>query len=875
MTLFSKNSSKSVSSLSLSSILLLSLVACGESDKEKPVIDEPPSPPVVISKTDNEVTYESAIGVWHRPGYGELIHITESDASVYEVNTVGCLIQSSTTNADFLENTEHFEVLSDESQMTHQALGDTEVFRKYYTKIDELPGVCADGLDSSTNPIDVFEHFWHTFNDHYAFFDQRDVDWQSLYQIYRPKVNESTNDEELFALMSEMLSPLEDGHVFLDSPSQMFNKQKQNSFDKFINKQLEMAKVNNPDIEQSALIEMYVELQEQYKQIFSQYVDLETVESYEDGADDDNITWAKTSDNVGIISITSMSDYYQGQLKNAETESEGASLAMQQAIESLENTDALIIDIRRNSGGSDAVQLAMASYFTDQVRPVYTRHVSVKSGSLSKQTINVSPGTMFYNKPVYLLVGPATSSAGETFAIAMSMMPNVLLVGQHTWGAMSDMLPKQLLNGWQVTLSNESIHTLDGESHEVTGIAPDFIITEFSMQDYWVGRSTAIDWVLNDLGKNVGNPLVGNELRAQVNNAVNNSVLTGLSIAAVQGNQIVWQHNSGIASLDETPINSDSIFRVSGGAKAVLGTSLALGIGEFSIDPFDNISTPLMDASGANISWVQLATHSSGILDTNSHCGYLLKDSQTPLLSLINAEHNCPESIDNNSTEFLVQYLLDGGNLYSRDNFAEEGQFNRSDIGASLAAVSLEHIIQQSGRFTNYNDFVSQQILVPLEMENTSFIQPEAGVVTEFYDVNGDVSPEALPEYTSAFPYATELFSSSNDMANFVISNMNRGKLAGTPELVNSLALVFSHFPINDLVNEQSTHNGLFWSTDGAYVGISGNSFGGMDELWFDEIRKIGFVILATGDSSLSENQQAINNIKKSLWQYLITLSSK
>ena len=74
----------------------------------------------------------------------------------------------------------------------------------------------AHGQEAS-NPEAVFEDLWQTFDRGYATFDVRGVDWDALYRIYRPRVTAATTDDELFAVLSELLSHLNDNHVMLSS----------------------------------------------------------------------------------------------------------------------------------------------------------------------------------------------------------------------------------------------------------------------------------------------------------------------------------------------------------------------------------------------------------------------------------------------------------------------------------------------------------------------------------------------------------------------------------------------------------------------------------------------------------------------------------
>ena len=60
--------------------------------------------------------------------------------------------------------------------------------------------------------------------------------------------------------------------------------------------------------------------------------------------------------------------------------------------------------------------------------------------------------------------------------------PNFKRIGSNTNGALSDVLYKELPNGWTYWLSNEVYETMDGKLFEVTGIPPDYKI-EYSSEE--------------------------------------------------------------------------------------------------------------------------------------------------------------------------------------------------------------------------------------------------------------------------------------------------------------------------------------------------------------------------------------------------------
>ncbi|HUQ96350.1 MAG TPA: hypothetical protein VM010_01710, partial [Chitinophagaceae bacterium] len=80
-------------------------------------------------------------------------------------------------------------------------------------------------------PEKTFETLWLTFEDHYAFFKLRNIDWKKTYQQYRPKVNATTTDDSLFSLFSNMLTPFQDNHINVIIPSKkQFKSTKPSTF---------------------------------------------------------------------------------------------------------------------------------------------------------------------------------------------------------------------------------------------------------------------------------------------------------------------------------------------------------------------------------------------------------------------------------------------------------------------------------------------------------------------------------------------------------------------------------------------------------------------------------------------------------------------
>ena len=83
---------------------------------------------------------------------------------------------------------------------------------------------CTHEFDNHKNtPSENFEALWQIIDEKYCLFDDKQVDWDSVYAEYQPqfdtmKIVTFEDQYRMFDLMEEMLNTLEDGHVNLYTP---------------------------------------------------------------------------------------------------------------------------------------------------------------------------------------------------------------------------------------------------------------------------------------------------------------------------------------------------------------------------------------------------------------------------------------------------------------------------------------------------------------------------------------------------------------------------------------------------------------------------------------------------------------------------------
>ena len=70
---------------------------------------------------------------------------------------------------------------------------------------------------TSSQNMEDFEDVWNRANDVYPFFELKKINWDSIYEVYRPRVEAAKGDEFYFVL-NDLLAELKDGHVNYNFP---------------------------------------------------------------------------------------------------------------------------------------------------------------------------------------------------------------------------------------------------------------------------------------------------------------------------------------------------------------------------------------------------------------------------------------------------------------------------------------------------------------------------------------------------------------------------------------------------------------------------------------------------------------------------------
>lgn len=145
------------------------------------------------------------------------------------------------------------------------------------------------------------------------------------------------------------------------------------------------------------------------------------------------------------------------------------------AMNELADTDGLIVDLRDNGGGAPDGVALLVSYFVDQrtrLNDIWDRTTGISTQFWTEDKL----GGKRYGgaKPVVILAGPGTMSAGEDFTYTMQALKRATVIGERTWGGAHPTRPFRLSEHFVAMIpGRRTISPITGTNWEGTGVTPD------------------------------------------------------------------------------------------------------------------------------------------------------------------------------------------------------------------------------------------------------------------------------------------------------------------------------------------------------------------------------------------------------------------
>lgn len=311
------------------------------------------------------------------------------------------------------------------------------------------------GSDPKNTPTENVKFLWKTINEKYPFFEYKRINWDSVGNVWIPRVRDTMNDATVFRIMDSMLYALRDGHT--------------NLFGAFNFTRNWEWYLNYPDNYNANLVERnYLKNDYRYTgALINRFLD---------------------SNKVGYIRYGSFSNTI-------------SDFDIDVVINRFQNTKGIIIDVRSNGGGSVSNVSQFASRFTDKKFLAWKE--AEKSGpardafTAFKETYVEPKGDKKYLKPVIILTNRRCYSATTLFVATMLNLPNVKIIGDWTGGGGGAPTSTQLPNGWVVRYSGTI--TLMPNGFNIENGIPPTIKQDISKSDEALGIDSIIERALKEL----------------------------------------------------------------------------------------------------------------------------------------------------------------------------------------------------------------------------------------------------------------------------------------------------------------------------------------------------------------------------------------
>ncbi|MDR0763134.1 MAG: hypothetical protein LBF01_01375 [Bacteroidales bacterium] len=298
---------------------------------------------------------------------------------------------------------------------------------------------------SIENSDDLFECFWQEMDQKYSYFDEKNVDWNMIYDYYYGRTRNASTEEYL-QVFQEIIDSLRDLHVSMTAQ------------DKILYYSDSFTEIDN------------------YYTGFGNII-------YHYGIAPSNVHIdAEVNSCYSILQLNNNIVYMQYYTSRPKFHTD----TFEQLIKTYSYANGIIIDVKHNGGGMEPIGLI--SCFFNGVRTVrYEKH---KIGKGHNDFTDYFPiqisgnGIIDENVPVVILTGKHTYSAANFFVADMKYFPNVTVIGTTTGGGGSPRQTSILPNGWTYTFPCSRSYDIRYNSLE-QGVVPhiEIVLTEEMKQE--------------------------------------------------------------------------------------------------------------------------------------------------------------------------------------------------------------------------------------------------------------------------------------------------------------------------------------------------------------------------------------------------------
>jgi len=366
------------------------------------------------------------------------------------------------------------------------------------------------------------------------------------------------------------------------------------------------------------------------------------------------------------------------------------------------------------------------------------------------------------------------------------------------------------------------------------------------------------------------------ELSTYFETVIQTENVPGFAVTIVKNDAIVFQNGFGFADIqNQKAYTNQTQNGIASLSKTFVGAATAKAIeqGHFTLDTPINEILPVeiinLQRPDANILVKHLVTHTSGIIDNLENYvigNYSVLPNQDVtgagadiLLNGIGLEISNPVPLG----DYLAEYFLEDGAFYGDSNYLDSAPGSNwaySNVATSLMGFLIESATEQS-----FDAYVEQNILMPLQMNTSTFNVTKVDftqMAIPYIDIN---SP--LPFYGNHGYPEGSIHTTNEDLGNYVL-DMTRGIKGQSSTLFapSYYELLFTEqLPGGIVPNAFAENHGLYWYTKNEKWMHGGNSLGVSSYMELANDGNYGFVITSNIDGTFAENEGKWEAVKQKI----------
>ena len=372
------------------------------------------------------------------------------------------------------------------------------------------------------------------------------------------------------------------------------------------------------------------------------------------------------------------------------------------------------------------------------------------------------------------------------------------------------------------------------------------------------------------------------ELSAAMEEIIQNTEVPGFAVTVVKNNTILYQNAFGYADIEsQRPYTNQTIQHIASVSKTFAGAAVVKAIeqGYFTLETDINDLLPVElinpKQAHATIKVKHLVTHTSGLLDNIETYlpgnYYILPGENVTSLAaqqLINSL-GIQQREGRTLEEFLADYFLEDGELYSPDNFAYTAPgttWSYSNVATGLMAYLIETVTEQS-----FDDYVKVHVLQPLEMNSSTYDITEvdqAQLAKCYLDKD-----HAFPLYANDSYVEGNMFTNNVDLGRYLL-NMVQGARGDSDVLFSKSGydLLFEdHLDSGIVPSDFAENHGIFWIKNGNIIQHGGNDFGVSTYLQVDPSGDSGYSLVTNMDATFdyTEYNRVAQLVSEAIGQFV------